>query len=86
MDKTENPPAFPTATHHDMAVVQEGMTLRDWYAGQAMANPSICTGEAPSWQMVRWFGEHANGITRPQIIARQALDFADALLAARGEA
>lgn len=33
MNKTPNPPAFPvvgTSRHHD------GMTLRDWFAGQAL--------------------------------------------------
>lgn len=31
-DKPENPPAFPVG-HNDMC---NGMTLRDWFAGQAL--------------------------------------------------
>lgn len=41
MDKPENPPAFPLADHysHDGIPLSEGsqgMTLRDWFAGQAL--------------------------------------------------
>ena len=31
-----NPDAFPVST------VARGMTLRDWFAGQALSNPAIC--------------------------------------------
>jgi hypothetical protein len=34
MNKHDNPPAFPCV--HDKHL-QEGMTLRDWFAGQALA-------------------------------------------------
>ncbi len=33
----KNPPAFPLVTAHDTAAVDPGMTLRDWFAGQALA-------------------------------------------------
>jgi hypothetical protein len=33
-------PAFPS--HPDSSYA--GMTLRDWYIGQALANPAICDG------------------------------------------
>jgi hypothetical protein len=38
-EKTENPPAFPTPMKdEDWEVYQHyGMTLRDWFAGQALA-------------------------------------------------
>jgi hypothetical protein len=32
MDKPQNPPAFPVNWDHD----DKGMTLRDWFAGQAL--------------------------------------------------
>jgi len=61
-----------------------GMTLRDYFAGQALANPTICTGQADERHYRRWFGNRA-GIERWEIVARQAGDYADALLAARQE-
>lgn len=63
----------------------EGMSLRDYFAGQALANPSICDGKAPEWQLRKWFGEHATNITREQIISKQAHAVADAMLKARKE-
>lgn len=50
--------------------------LYQWYLGQALANPAICTGEASQWQLKTWFGER-NGITRMEIIVRQAREAAD---------
>jgi len=32
-----NEPAFPMAAPEGYAMAQEGMTLRDWFAGQALA-------------------------------------------------
>ena len=32
MNKSPNPPAFPPGTHSG----QKGMSLRDWFAGQAL--------------------------------------------------
>ncbi len=61
------------------------MTLRDYFAAQALANPNICTGSASDWQLRNWFGEHASGIRREQIAARQAYEYADAMLKAREE-
>lgn len=59
------------------------MGLRDYFAGQALANPAICDGKAPEWQLRKWFGEHATNITREQIISKQAHAVADAMIAAR---
>ena len=85
--EVNNPPAFPNTGNSSWSMSPtEGMTLRDYFAGQALANPIICNGTAPKWQMVKWFGEYANGITTAQIIARQALEHADAMLAARKKA
>jgi hypothetical protein len=60
-----------------------GMSLRQWYAGQALSNPVLCTGEAKDWQLVEWFGKNASGIRREQIVAKQAFAYADFMLSAR---
>ncbi len=77
-----NPPAFPQqcADALDVGMVHEGMSLRQWYAGQALANPTICTGTAPEWELERWFKGRI-GIRRSAIVAAQAFDYADAMLA-----
>lgn len=59
-----------------------GMTLRDWFAGQALTNSVICTGHATEWELRAWFGGRG-GIRRDEIVARQAFAYADAILAAR---
>lgn len=82
---SDNPPAFPQqcADALDVGMVHEGMTLRDYFAGQALANPTICTGTAHKWDIDRWFGTTRTGIMCHEVAARQALDYADAVLAAR---
>jgi len=63
-----------------------GMSLRDWFAGQALSNPAICTGTAQyQYEIDAWFGPGCTGITRYQIAAAQAGDYADAMLAERGK-
>lgn len=74
-DKPTGGLAYPTG-------VWGGMTLRDHYAGQAMANPAICTGVAPDWMLKAWFGDQG-GIRREDIVAKQAWMYADAMIAAR---
>jgi hypothetical protein len=60
-------PAFPTRYHEDM----HGMTLRDWFAGQALAGIiSTCDAKSEGSQAIK-------------PIAEAAYDFADAMLAAR---
>ena len=66
-------PAFPvTGCVHpnDNAIV--GMTLRDYFAGQALAG--LCVRAADDGQRTEW---------RFQLIANVALKVADAMLAAR---
>lgn len=62
-------PAFPTVA--GQTVYSHGMTLRDWFAGQAMA------GELASWRQ-NTAGHEFN-------IARRAYAMADAMLEARGK-
>lgn len=85
MSGIENPPAFPREDYQtNDAPGQRGMTLRDWFAGQALSNPSICTGTAPEWQLRAWFGDRA-GLKPWEITARQAGEFADAMLSERSK-
>ena len=62
--------------------LEHGISLRDWFAGQALANPAICNGDAQKWEIKRWFGPHRTGITRAEIVAKQAWEYADAMIAA----
>lgn len=71
-------PAFPL--HH---TPYPGMTLRDWFAGQALSNSDLCTGRAPDWRLTEWFGEHRTAIEQYEIAAAQAYAYADAMLKAR---
>ena len=57
-----------------------GMTMRDWFVGQAMGNPAICTGIARGNDLDQWFGPHATNVDRQQIAARQAVEFANAAM------
>jgi len=48
MDKPDNPPAFPRPGFEQPAGMQDGMTLRDWFAGQALAGLlAHASGEDP---------------------------------------
>ena len=78
------PSAFPVRFGKDDVFAEAGMTLRDWFAGQALANPAICTGTTPEWQLAKWFGNRT-GVHREEIVAKQARVFADAMLAERGQ-
>ena len=88
MSKPENPSAFPLPMTFspECGTIggQAGMTLRDWFAGQALAgmlaNPSL----------VRWRDDPANQL-RPSLdiyeqreaLAFKATQLADAMLAER---
>lgn len=69
-------PAFPTP----IPSMTNGMTLRDYFAGQALA------GDLAAQSMDT--GEYKSGATVGQLSARAALfyRFADAMIAARGGA
>ena len=71
MSAPENPEAFPCVGYGpaDDCHLQQGMTLRDWFAGQALAGilagrSSVYTKQGPD-------------------IARKAFEHADAMLTAR---
>jgi hypothetical protein len=57
-----------------------GMSLRDYFAAQAL--PLIGSAPVPDWQLKVWFGNRG-GLTREEIAARAAYEYADAMLKAR---
>ena len=61
-------------------VANEGMSLRDWFAGKAMA--SFLQGGDPTRNM---FLDSPRGRTLDAWVAGAAYDYADAMLAARKE-
>ena len=65
--KNTGGPAFPHETYHGVAAPGSGMTLRDWFAGQALSSMSVGND-------VEWFR---------QIGAKRAYLIADAMIAAR---
>jgi hypothetical protein len=58
-------PAFACAAENGH---QEGMSLRDWYAGMALHNPAVT--------------EHVI-LRHPKLMAEKAYEIADAMIAAR---
>ena len=68
----DNPQAFPLATTAE-TIDTPGMTLRDWFAGQALAS---------TMRLVTSY-ESAPGEGMAQTFARRAYEMADAMLAAR---
>jgi hypothetical protein len=88
MSKNDGGPAFPHEGRDNgpgniKGWPHDGMSLRDWFAGQALSNPALCTGEAMDWQLSVWFGKDSIGIRRDEIASKQAFVYADAMLKAR---
>ena len=77
-ERDDGGPAFPYVS----GGYHPGMSLRDWYMGQALANPEICTGHAPEYMLAKWFPDQT-GISTADIAAKQAEAVADAMLKAR---
>lgn len=83
MSDNDGGQAFPNEGFNGWGEPETGMTLRDYYKGQALANPGLCTGIAEQWEIQAWFGKNAGGISRYQVAAKQAEFYADAMLKAR---
>jgi hypothetical protein len=69
-------PAYPVSigTQHDQYMAANGMSIRDWFAGQALAGLAQ-TYSAASFRD-KWELHYTD-------VATHAYDFADAMLAAR---
>jgi len=74
-DKPENPPAYPFVLPTKYRIAEAGMTLRDWFAGQALVGIVTAADDIPgfSTEMME------------QAMARVAYRLADALLAERAK-
>lgn len=65
-DLPNNPPAFPQGEWaFRVGDGREGMTLRDWFAGQAIANPNLLALKPQA------AAEHAYRIADAMLLARQ---------------
>lgn len=87
-DKPTNPPAFPhqftvQENGNDMNFLEIGMTLRDYFAGQAIVG--IISGANSSESMLSaWLHESKKSCKSvSQTIAAAAYAYADAMLAER---
>ena len=85
--------AFPVAPG-DVPYWQPGMTLRDWFAGQALPQAVEDYGQPSPGNTAGQRRNMGNPVlpyaakgagTREEIIARQAYNYADAMLAARAK-
>jgi len=77
----DNPPAFPNTGNSTWSLQPtDGMTLRDWFAGQAL--PAIISATSAGQHQPLMPG---NGVTLIQAMARDAYDLADAMLAERAK-
>lgn len=78
-------PAFPFVEPPTECSVSTGMTLRDYFAGKAMAAQLTATSADRDYADVDWVRD-VNGPAVAERLARMAYRMADEMLAARGGA
>jgi len=78
----KNPPAFPTDGAIQHGTDYDGMTLRDWFAGQASAAIVGTISSEEGYERLRRLAS-SYGFTVSRWIARESYKQADALLAQR---
>lgn len=80
-------PAFPVTDHHcengQIQIGDNGMTLRDWFAGQTLTSILKSSGDLSCYydHMVGSKGDH--NIPSPTALALFAYEIADAMIAAK---
>ena len=79
MSAPNNPPAFPLSVNQlaDSSPEAQGMSLRDWFAGQAMKG--LLAGVVHASEKIA----ESEGGSAEEVIARWAFEQADAMLAER---
>jgi hypothetical protein len=82
-DKPENPLAFASnAVCAEGQVFQEGMTLRDYFAGKALEG--FCSNDAKHQRAVEYLRINPSvKKTISEVLTKEAYDYADAMLKAR---
>lgn len=89
MNVNDGGTAFPvvasTGDPRDGVYCRDGMSLRDYFAGQAIAGVIRSTVEADSAAVLSESAD-ATGLAIEQVIARSAYEIADAMLAVREKA
>ena len=89
MSVNDGGPAFPvvasTGDPRDGVYCRDGMSLRDYFAGQAIAGVIRSTVEADSAAVLSESAD-SSGLAIEQVIARSAYEIADAMLAVREKA
>lgn len=74
---SDNPPAFPVSTIDGFT--NDGMTLRDWYAGQVLVGRSmLIIDEGDELKTTT-----GHNLLTPEGVAASCYELADAMLAAR---
>lgn len=78
MANIDNPPAFPTDGRIQHGTAYDGMSLRDWFAGQAIG--AIVAATSAGQHHPIFPGEETRIV---DAMARDAYQIADAMLSAR---
>jgi hypothetical protein len=73
--------AFPNP-YIEADPLEQGMTLRDWFAGQALVSGLVKGSGHSEWQLRKWFGGRS-GLLCEEIAAKAAYEYADAMLKER---
>jgi hypothetical protein len=73
--------AFPNSVQPDFQYAEAGMTLRDWFAGQALAGVMA----SPDGSVFRYVIETAKTTSPAPAVAALAYELADAMLAERSK-
>lgn len=77
----ENPPAFPTNVPPPWA---QGMSMRDWFAGQALAGTLASSGDTEQFRVLS-IGAASRKVPFARHIADMSFEIADAMLVARAK-
>ena len=81
MSKNDGGPAFPNRADNSIAYpYYDGMTLRDYFAGQALGE---IAREVEAWSMHQPQEHQLTGRDTAKVAAGRAYMYADAMLAAR---